>query len=89
MSFNVVILNPKSEIYLAGVGGFEPPNAGSKDPWLTACRHPNVLAVITLVNLIDTVIGRGGDTEISLFQRYSPFFPSLHLPVSGSPRLSC
>ena len=25
---------------LAGVGGFEPPSAGSKDPCLTAWRHP-------------------------------------------------
>lgn len=27
-------------VCLAGVGGFEPPDAGSKDPCLTAWRHP-------------------------------------------------
>ena len=29
---------------MAGAGGFEPPNTGSKDPRLTAWRRPNVSA---------------------------------------------
>ncbi len=26
---------------MAGAGGFEPPNADTKNQWLTACRRPN------------------------------------------------
>ena len=80
MNFTVVNPIPKSEKSLAGVGGFEPPNAGSKDPWLTACRHPNVLDVDNL-----SKSNRHGDRERG---RHGDFFVSKVFSYSPRPRVS-
>lgn len=56
---------------LAGVGGFEPPNAGSKDPCLTAWRHPKhpsfQLSFSSLPSTIPFVLCIGED-----FHKHAP-----------------
>ncbi|SPJ15166.1 hypothetical protein SBDP2_240009 [Syntrophobacter sp. SbD2] len=40
--YKVQTAMPKKK--MAGAGGFEPPNAGSKDPCLSAWRRPNAIS---------------------------------------------
>lgn len=39
--------------YLAGMEGFEPPNAGTRNQCLTTWRHPNINVKCSLASVLD------------------------------------